>query len=91
MKPTLVFVADANRSLQALEPAVWGAAADGCERIAIDIDGLAAFGDPDVRELIRLLRIARSAGTNVALHVGSPDRRRTLRDMALDRVFAIVA
>lgn len=91
MKPTLVLVADATRSIQALEPAVWGAAADGRERIAIDIDGLARFDVPDVRDLIRLLRIARGAGTNVALHVGSPDRRRTLADMGLDRVFAIVA
>ena len=91
MKPTLVLVADAARPLEALEPAVWGAAAGGWERIAIDIDGLACFGDPDVRELIRLLRIARDAGTDVALHVGSPDRRRALSDMGLDRVFAIVA
>jgi hypothetical protein len=91
MKPTLVLVADAARPLQALEPAVWGAAADGCERIAIDIDGLAAFDVPDVRELIRLLRIARGAGTNVSLRVGSADRRRALSDMGLDRIFAIVA
>jgi anti-anti-sigma regulatory factor len=91
MKPSLVLIADAARPLATLEPAVWSAAAGGCERIAIDVDGLAHFGIPDVRELIRLLRIARERGTSLALRVGSPDRRRTLREMGLDRVFAIVA
>ena len=89
MKPPLVLVADGTRPLEALEPAVWTAARAGCERIAIDIDGLADFRDPDVRQLIRLLRIARETGTNVSLHVASPDRRRVLREMGLDRIFAL--
>ena len=90
MKRSLVLVADTARPLDALEPAVVIAAAKGCERIAIDIDGLAFFDVPHVQQLIRLLRIARERGTSVALHVGSAERRRVLSEMGLDRVFAIV-
>ena len=88
MKPPLVLVADGARPLEALEPAVWSAAREGCERIAIDIDGLADLGDPAVRQLIRLLRIARERGVEVSLRVASPDRRQRLSAMGLDRIFA---
>ncbi len=91
MKPTLVLVADGTSPLEALRPAICTASASGQDRIAIDIDGLAEFDVSDVRNLIALLRIARDRGTNLALRVASPERRRTLRDMGLDRVFAIVA
>lgn len=91
MKTHAVLVADRTRPLTTMGPAVSSAAASGCERIAIDIDGLPDFDVPAVRQLIRLLRIAHDGGTNVALHVASADRRRALAEMGLDRVFAIVA
>lgn len=89
MKASLVLVADHTHPLEALAPAVGTAAANGCERIAIDIAGLTGFDVSHVRALIALLRIAREGGASLALHVGSAERRRTLCDMGLDRVFAI--
>ena len=91
MRPPVVLFADSAHPLQTLEPAVSRAAVNGCEQITIDIDGLPRFDVADGRELIRLLRVARDRGTNVALHAASPQRRRVLCEMGLDRIFAFSA
>ncbi len=90
MKSELILVAGAGRPLEALAPAVGSAAAEGYERIAIDIDGLAEFAVPELRALIRLLRIARAAGASVAVRARSPRHRQALREMGLERIFGIV-
>ena len=88
--PPLRLIADDPTSLAALEPAVSSAAAKGYARIAIDLGRLPRLEIPDVRQLIRLRRIAHDRGTSVDLHVGSPDHRRTLEALGLDRLFAFL-
>ena len=70
--PPLRLIADDPTSLAALEPAVSSAAAKVYARIAIDLGRLPRLEIPDVRQLIRLRRIAHDRGTSVDLHVGSP-------------------
>jgi anti-anti-sigma regulatory factor len=88
MTHAVVLVASDEHPLDGLEPAVRNAASIGA-RIAIDVNGLSAFAVREVRQLIILLRAARDRGASVALRVGSEERRRSLAEMGLDRVFAI--
>ncbi len=88
MNPAVVLVATDEHHLDGLEPAVRNAA-NMDARIAIDLDGLGAFAVREVRQLIVLLRVARDRGASITLRVGSEERRRSLAEMGLDRVFAI--
>ncbi|MBV8299757.1 MAG: hypothetical protein JO083_09475 [Candidatus Eremiobacteraeota bacterium] len=90
MMPPLRLVADDPTGLAGLEPAVTSAAAKGHARIAIDLDRLPRLEIPDVRQLIRLRRIAHDRGTSVDLQVGSADHRRILEALGLDRLFAFL-
>ncbi|HEV3088738.1 MAG TPA: hypothetical protein VGX96_16120 [Candidatus Elarobacter sp.] len=90
MKPPLRLVVDGPTGLAALEPAVSNAAANGHDQIAIDLDRLVNLEIPEVRALIRLRRIAHDRGARVALQVGSPDHRRALCELGLDRLFPLL-
>jgi anti-anti-sigma factor len=74
----------------ALEAAVLTALEGGSVRVVLDLDSLEALDTDGVRGLITLLRRARAIGGELALSASKPDIRRTLKVMALDRLFPMV-
>jgi anti-anti-sigma factor len=73
-----------------LEVEVLAALGAGENRVVLDLDALDTLDAAGVRDLISLLRRARSIGGEVALHSSKPDVLRTLSVTALDRVFTLV-
>lgn len=77
-------------SLHALEPAILEALRAGAERVVLDLDSVASLDSAALRELIRLLRLARSSGGDLALRSTRAGVLRTLSVTALDRVFPVL-
>jgi anti-anti-sigma factor len=73
------------------ERAIAAAAADGVERVVLDLDGVSELDIAGVRSLIELLRRARARGVELALSIDHPEVRATLERMALDRIFPILS
>jgi anti-anti-sigma factor len=73
------------------ERAILAAAADGVERVVLDLDGVSELDIPGVRSLIELLRRARANKVDLVLAIERPEVRATLERMALDRIFTIMA
>ena len=73
------------------ERAIAAAAADGAERVVLDMDGISELDVAGVRSLIELLRRARARGVELALSIDHPEVRATLKRMALDRIFPILS
>jgi anti-anti-sigma factor len=71
------------------ERAILAAAADGIERVVLDMDAVAELDIPGVRSLIELLRRARANKVELVLAIDRPEVRATLVSMALDRIFTI--
>lgn len=88
MKSTLI--AYRAGEYKALEEAVLAAVAEGDRRAVLDLDSLDTLNAEGVRELITLLRRARSAGGELALRSSKADVLRTLSVTALDRIFELV-
>jgi len=77
-------------TLAALEVAILGALRDGAERVVLDLDSTASLDSAALRELITLLRLARSNGGDLALRSTRADPLRTLSVTALDHVFPVL-
>jgi anti-anti-sigma factor len=63
---------------------------EGATRVVLNLDDLPRLDTEGVRGLITLLRRSREVGGEVALKVTRPDLLRSLRVMALDRLFPMV-
>lgn len=74
-----------------VEAAVVAALEDGAPRVVLNLDSLATLDSEAVRGLITLLRRSRDFSGELALRASSPDTRRTLKVMALDRLFPIIS
>jgi anti-sigma B factor antagonist len=74
----------------AVEAAVLTALEEGAARVILDLDCLPALDTAGVRGLITLLRRSRAIGGELALSANKPDIRRTLKVMALDRLFPMI-
>jgi anti-anti-sigma factor len=75
------------QSFPALEGAILGALRDGAGQVVLDLDSVASLDSAELRELIKLLRSARSSGGDLALRSTRANVLRTLSVTALDRVF----
>jgi anti-anti-sigma factor len=73
------------------ERAIAAAAADGAQRVVLDLDAVTELDIPGVRSLIELLRRARARGVELVLSIDRPEVRATLEHMALDRIFPILS
>jgi anti-sigma B factor antagonist len=73
-----------------LEADVLSALESGAGRVVLDLDSLASLDTEGVRGLITLLRRARAIGGELAISSSKADIRRTLKVMALDRLFPMV-
>lgn len=74
----------------ALEATVLEALEGGTVRVVLDLDSLGALDTEGVRGLITLLRRARAIGGELALSSKRAEILRTLKVMALDRLFPMV-
>ncbi|HEV3091131.1 MAG TPA: STAS domain-containing protein [Candidatus Cybelea sp.] len=74
----------------AVEQEMLAAFEDGATTVVLDLDGLDMLDANGVRALISLLRRARAAGGELALHAVKPEVLRTLSVTALDRIFPVV-
>ena len=72
-----------------LEREVLAALDDGADGVVLDLDGLERLDSAEVRELILLLRRARSQGGEMLLRASKPLVLRTLSTTGLDRVFSL--
>jgi len=77
-------------ALNEVETALVAALEDGAPRVTLDLDALKTLDSEAVRGLITLLRRSRDFSGTLALRTTSPDIRRTLEVMALDRLFPII-
>jgi anti-anti-sigma factor len=77
-------------SLGVIEAAVEAAAKAG-GRVILDLNGLESLGTDGVRGLIKLLRLTRAAGGELALRSTKADVLRTLSVTGLDKLFTLVA
>lgn len=77
--------------LPAIQSAMIAAFEAGAPRVVLVLDHLPHLESADVRGLILLLRRARDVGGEVVLAVSRPEIVRSLKVMALDRLFPIVA
>jgi anti-anti-sigma factor len=75
--------------LDAVESEMKFAIADGADPVVLELDHLETLDVPALRGLILLLRRARDAGADVALHTTNQQVRRILAVTALDRLFII--
>ncbi len=75
------------QTFPAIEGAILEALRDGAERVVLDLDSVASLDSAALRELIKLLRSARSSGGDLALRSTRADVLRTLSVTALDRIF----
>ena len=73
-----------------LEADVLAAFQDGAGRVILSLDTIDSLDTDGVRQLITLLRRARTAGGELALRANKPHVRRTLSVTALDRIFTMV-
>jgi anti-anti-sigma factor len=77
-------------SFPALEGAILEAVREGAGQVVLDLDSVASLDSAELRELIKLLRSARSSGGDLALHSTRANVLRTLSVTALDRVFPVL-
>jgi anti-anti-sigma factor len=87
---TLTLIEYRPGGLASVETEMLAALADGATRVVLDLDQLETLDAAGVRDLIVLLRRARSVGGEVALRARKPDVLRTLSVTALDRIFTLV-
>ncbi len=78
------------QNLPAIEAAILEALRDGAERVVLDLDSVAGLDSAALRELIKLLRLARSSGGDLALRSTRTNALRTLSVTGLDRVFPVL-
>ncbi len=78
------------KSLPELEAAILDALREGAERVVLDLDSVPSLDSAMLRELITLLRLARSRGADLALRSTRTAVHRTLSVTALDRVFPVL-
>ncbi len=76
--------------LAPLQAAVMSAFEAGVPRVILDLDTLERLDSASVRGLILLLRRSREIGGELALRVSRPEIVRSLKVMALDRLFPLV-
>ena len=76
--------------LPAIQSAMLVAFEAGAPRVVLALDHLPHLESADVRGLIVLLRRAREVGGELALSVSRPEIVRSLKVMALDRLFPLV-
>lgn len=77
--------------ISALQAAIIAAFEAGAPQVVLNLDALERLDSKDVRGLILLLRRSREVGGELALAVTRPEILRSLKVMALDRLFPIVA
>ncbi len=75
----------------ALQVAILAAFEAGAPRVVLSLDGLERLESKDVRGLIVLLRRSRDVGGDLALQASRPEIVRSLKVMALDRLFPILS
>ncbi|MEO9170320.1 MAG: STAS domain-containing protein [Candidatus Baltobacteraceae bacterium] len=85
----MIFEYRAER-LATIQTAVVSAFEAGAARVVLNLDALEHLESKDVRGLILLLRRSREVGGELALQVSRPEILRSLKVMALDRLFTIV-
>jgi anti-anti-sigma factor len=76
-------------ALPALQAAVLGALDAGATEVVLDLDAIPSLDNAGVRGLISLLRRSRDHGGELGLRTTNPGVRKTLREMALDRIFSV--
>jgi anti-anti-sigma factor len=78
------------QNFPAIETAILEALRDGAELVVLDLDSVAGLDSAALRELIKLLRLARSNGGELALRSTRTNALRTLSVTGLDRVFPVL-
>lgn len=78
-------------ALSEVSAALVAALQDGAPRVVLNLDSLPNLDSEAVRGLITLLRRSRDFSGELVLRASNPDTRRTLKVMALDRLFPILS
>lgn len=78
-------------AIHEVESAVVAALEDGAPQVVLNLDSLATLDSEAVRGLITILRRSRDYSGELVLRASRPDTLRTLKIMALDRLFPIIS